>query len=176
MKSRLYAVASAFLLGLGTVVGVRAEVPEQVVGIVNYKRLHQGLAVGGTPSPEALRELKAMGFKTIIDLRTEDEGTAQEKAAVEQLGLRYVLVPVTPTTLSLDDVKLVAGVLGDAAAAPVLLHCASSNRVGAVYGIVQRLEGKSLAEAEAAAREAGLKSEAMAQAMQRVAAEVATRR
>lgn len=174
MKSRQLAIAFAFPIVLGTVVSVRAEVPDQVAGIVNYKRLHQGLAAGGTLSPEALRELKAMGFKTIVDLRTEDEGTAQERAAVEQLGLRYVSVPVTPATLSLEDVKLVARVLGDAAAAPVLLHCASSNRVGGVYGVVQVLDGKSLPEAEAAAREAGLKSGAMAEAMRRVAAEVAT--
>ena len=64
----------------------------------------------------------------------------------------------------------------DGAAAPVLLHCAASNRVGGVYGVVQVLEGKSLSEAEAAAREAGLRSEAMTEAMRRVAAEAETSR
>ena len=36
------------------------------------------------------------------------------------------------------------------AAGPVLLHCASSNRVSGVYEMAQALKGKSLAEAEAA--------------------------
>jgi uncharacterized protein (TIGR01244 family) len=175
MKSRL-PVATAVAVVLGTAANVRAEVPDQVAGVVNYRRLNAKLAAGGTLSPEALRDLKAMGFHTVVDLRTEAEGTLQEKAAVEELGLRYVSVPVTAATLSLDDVKAVAGVLADPAAGPVLLHCASSNRVGAVYGVIQRLEGKTLAEAEAAAREAGLTSGPMAEAMKRVAAEVATPR
>jgi len=172
MKSRLLAVALAPAVVLGIAGVVRAEVPEQVAGIVNYKRLHARLAAGGSLSAEAMRELKAMGFQTVVDLRTEAEGTLQEKAAVEALGLRYVSVPVTPATFTLADVKAVAGVLADPASGPVLLHCASSNRVGAVYGVVQRLEGKTVAEAEAAAREAGLKSGPMAEAMNRVAGEI----
>jgi uncharacterized protein (TIGR01244 family) len=176
MKSRLFAVALALALVLGSVEAVGAQVPDQAAGIVNYKRLHARLAAGGSLSAEAMRELKAMGFQTVVDLRTEAEGTLQEKAAVEALGLRYVSVPISPATFTLDDAKAVANVLADPASGPVLLHCASSNRVGAVYGVVQRLEGKTLAEAEAAAREAGLKSGPMAEAMIRVAAEIPPRR
>ena len=171
MPNRIRALAMAVVVHLCIAAAVAAEPPEQASGIVNYKRLHQGLAVGGTLSPEAMRNLKAMGFRTVVDLRTEAEGTAEEKAAVEGQGLRYVPVPVKPATLSLKDVEAVSRVLHDAAAAPVLLHCAASNRVGGVYGVIQVLDGKSLAEAEAAARDAGLSSEAMAEAMRRVAAE-----
>src|SRR5688572_19059434 len=141
-----------------------AEAPQTVEGIAHYKRLSASLAAAGTPSPEAVSRLKALGFKTVIDLRTETEGTAEEKAAVESQGLRYVSVPVTPATLSLDDVKAVARVLDDPDAGPVLLHCAGSVRVGAVYGAVQALKGKSLAEAEAAARAAGLTGAPMTEA------------
>jgi uncharacterized protein (TIGR01244 family) len=163
------ALTVAVLLGIAA--AAAAGPPEQAPGIANSKRLHERLAVGGTISPEAMTQLKAMGFKTVVDLRTEAEGTAAEKAAVEALGLRYVSVPVTAAALSLREVEAVADVLADGAAAPVLLHCASSNRVGGVYGVVQVLEGKSLAEAEAAARDAGLSSGAITEAMRRVAAE-----
>ena len=64
---------------------------------------------------------------------------------VEAQGLRYVSVPVTPETLSLADVEAVEKVLADAGARPVLLHCASSNRVGAVWAVIQARKGKSLA-------------------------------
>lgn len=148
-----------------------AEAPETVKGIANYKRLSPGLAAAGTPSAEAIAELKALGFKTVIDLRTEEEGTAAEKAAVEGQGLRYVSVPITAASLSLDDVKAVSELLDDADAGPVLLHCAKSVRVGAVYGAVQALKGKSMAEAEAAGRAAGLTNGPMVEAMRRVAAE-----
>jgi uncharacterized protein (TIGR01244 family) len=148
-----------------------AQAPETVEGIAHYKRLSAGLAAAGRPSAEAVSRLKALGFKTVIDLRTEAEGTAEEKAAVESQGLRYVSVPVTPATFSLDDAKAVARLLDDPEAGPVLLHCAASNRVGGIIGVVQALKGKSLAEAEAAGREAGLTSAAMVEAMRRVAAE-----
>ena len=150
---------------------VAAEAPETVKGISHYKRLTPDLAAAGTPSAEAVSRLKAVGFKTVIDLRTPKEGTAEEKAAVESQGLRYVSIPVTAATLSLADVKVVAGLLDDPAAGPVLLHCAGSVRVGAVYGAVQALKGKSLAEAEAAGRAAGLTAWPMVEAMRRVAAE-----
>jgi uncharacterized protein (TIGR01244 family) len=165
-------VIAFVVLGPLAAAGARAETPQQAPGIANYKRVHAGLAAGGTVSPEAMRELKAMGFQTVIDLRTEAEGTLQERAAVEALGLRYVSIPVTAASLSVADVRAVAGVLRDPKAGPVLMHCASSNRVGAMYGAVQRLEGKTPAEAEAAAREAGLTSEAMAEAMRRVVSEI----
>jgi uncharacterized protein (TIGR01244 family) len=171
MKSLARAgIVTAAVFGAAAAVAA-AEAPETVKGIANYKRLSAGMAAAGTPSAEAVSRLKALGFKTVIDLRTEAEGTAEERAAVESQGLRYVSVPVTPATLSLDDVKIVAGLLDDPHAGPVLVHCVASVRVGAVYGAVQALKGKSLAEAEAAGRAAGLTGGPMVAAMRRVAAE-----
>ena len=149
-----------------------AEVPATVDGIATYERVHSGLAAGGVPSAEALASLKALGFKTVIDLRGVTEpGVAEEKATVRAQGLRYVHVPVTSSTFSLGDVEAVARVLDDAKAAPVLLHCTSSNRVGAVWAVIQVQKGVSLEAAEAESRKFGLKSEAMVEAMKRVAAE-----
>ena len=116
MPNRIRALAMAVVVHLCVASAAAAEPPEQAPGIVNYKRLDQRLAVGGTLSPEAMRNLKAMGFRTVVDLRTESEGTAEEKAAVEGQGLRYVSVPVRPATLSLKDVEAVSRVLHDAAA------------------------------------------------------------
>ena len=162
----------AFALASGLATAGPAEVPATADGIADYKRVHSGLAASGVPSAEALASLKARGFKTVIDLRGVTEpGVAEEKAAVRALGLRYVHVPVSPSTFSLGDVEAVAKVLDDAEAAPVLLHCASSNRVGAVLALIQVQKGVSLDAAEAEGRKFGLKSEAMVEAMKRVAAE-----
>jgi uncharacterized protein (TIGR01244 family) len=176
MKKRVGTPAWVLAAAVALATSAWAQVPEQVEGIANYKRIEPGLAAAGTPSSAALQQLKALGFRTVVDLRTEGEGTAAERAAVEAQGLRYVSVPVTPASLSLEDVKAVGAVLDDPAAGPVLLHCASSNRVGAVYGALQALKGRSPADAETAAREAGLTSESMAAAMKRVAGEAAAPR
>ncbi len=148
-----------------------AQIPGSLDGadIPKYRVVRPGLATGGKPSAQALERLKAQGFKTVVDLRTEAEGTAAEKETVEAQGLRYVSVPVSPASFDAADVDAVAKVLKDKDAAPVLLHCASANRVGAVWMVIQVQEGRSLEDAEAAGREVGLTSPAMVDAARRVA-------
>ena len=149
---------------------VLAGVPEAVEPgqIPDYRLIRPGLAAAGQPAPEALGRLGEMGFRTVINLRTEKEGAAEEKAVVEAQGLRYVWVPVTPDTFSLADVEAVEKVLDDSTSSPVLLHCGSSNRVGGLWAVVEARRGKSLEEAEAAGRAAGLASPQMEAALRRV--------
>jgi len=145
------------------------EIPATVDAVLvpSYRVIEPGLAGAGQPSPEALARLKQMGFRTVINLRTEQEGAAQERPLIEAQGLRYVSVPVTPATLSLADVEAVEKVLADPAARPVLLHCASSNRVGAVWAVIQARKGRSLEQAEAAGAAAGMRP-AMQDAVRRL--------
>jgi uncharacterized protein (TIGR01244 family) len=78
-----------------------------------------------------LAGLKDQGFKTVINLRTAGEpGYVDEAKALAAQGIRYVHVPITPATFSAADVAAVRAVLDDPASGPVLLHCASANRVG----------------------------------------------
>ena len=147
-----------------------AGVPEtgEPSSIPAYRLIRPDLAAAGQPSPEALRGLKGMGFSTVVNLRAEKEGPADERAIVEAQGLRYLSIPVAPDTFSLADVEAVEKVLDDPSASPVLLHCASSNRVGAVWAVIQSRKGKTLDEALAAGREAGLHSPVMEAAVRRV--------
>jgi uncharacterized protein (TIGR01244 family) len=144
--------------------------------VPNYVRVGPGLATAGQPTDEGLRELKARGFKTVINLRTDaEEGVAGEEAVVKGLGLRYVRVPITAASFSVEDAKAVRAVLDDPSAAPVLLHCHSSNRVGGVWAVIQALQGKSHEQAEAEGRRAGLKSGPMTEAAHRVIGEARPR-
>jgi uncharacterized protein (TIGR01244 family) len=156
------------VLALLAAVPLGAQIPETVdkAAIPNYRVIRPGLATAGQPSPEALGRLKEMGFKTVINLRTEKEGGKAEEQSVA--GLRYVWVPVSADTLSAADVDAVAKVLDDPAAGPTLLHCSSANRVGAVWTILQVRKGKTLEEAESEGRAIGLASPAMQEAVRRV--------
>ena len=149
------------------------ELPATVdpAAIPNYTRVRPGLAVAGKPSPAALAQLKEQGFKTVIDLRQESEGLADEKASVEGQGLRYFSVPMTSATFSLADALKVKGVLDDPASGPVLLHCAAANRAGGVFAVIEAKSGKSLEQAIEEGKKAGLKSDAMVEAVKRVLAE-----
>jgi uncharacterized protein (TIGR01244 family) len=154
-----------------------AQIPESMdpAAIPNYVLLRPGLATAGQPTTAALGRLKDQGFRTVVDLRMDAEGTRQqEEAILKGLGLRYVSVPLTAATITLDDVKAVAKVLDDPQAAPVLFHCASSNRVGGVIAVIEGLGGKTLGEAEAAGRKAGLRSPSMVEAVHRLLADAPT--
>ena len=165
MKNPLLFVAVA--LGAASAsAGVPVAVEPAVIPA--YRLIHPGLATAGQPTPEALRGLGGMGFRTVVNLRPETEGPAEERAVVEAQGLRYVSIPVTAATFSLADVEALERVLDDPSAAPVLLHCASSNRVGGAWAVIQARKGKTLEEAEAAGRAAGLHSPQMEAAVRRV--------
>ena len=158
-------LALAVLLASG--LAAAAGIPEKL-DAANYQRLSPSLAVAGRPSPEALAKLKESGFRTAIDIRQPGEGVSITREAVEAQGLTFVSVPVSPDTFSLDDVKKVEGVLNDQGAAPVLLFCSSSNRVGGVIAVVEARRGRSKDEALAAGRKAGLKSAAMEKAAEKL--------
>jgi len=148
----------------------RGEVPVTVdpEAIPNYQLIRPGLAFGGQPSAETVERLGEMGFRTIVNLRTEREGAPAEGEVVRAQGLDYVWVPVTAGTFSLQDVETVERVLDDPEAAPVLLHCASSNRVGAVWGAIQARQGRTRDEVESDTRTAGLHSPSMWEALLRI--------
>jgi uncharacterized protein (TIGR01244 family) len=160
------------VFGLLAVASAAAEIPESQPkdSIPSYQVVRPGLATAGQPSEDALGKLKALGFKTVINLRPPSEHAIVEKEEkiVTAQGLRYVSVPVTPETFSARDVDAVRRVLDDPEAGPVLFHCASANRVGAVWAVLEVDRGKSLAEAEAEGRKIGLRSEPMVQALHRV--------
>lgn len=147
-----------------------AEIPAAVdpADIPNFQLIRPGLAFGGQPSPDALGRLREMGFRTVINLRTEREGALDEEKVVRDQGLEYVWVPVTPGTFGMEDVEAVERILDDPAAGPVLLHCASGNRVAAVWAVIRARDGRTRQEAEEDGRAAGLHSPSMWEAVMRV--------
>ncbi|HEX7613694.1 MAG TPA: sulfur transferase domain-containing protein [Thermoanaerobaculia bacterium] len=157
----------ALFLTLGAGLAAGAGIPEKL-DAVNYQRLSPSLAVSGKPSKEALAALKDAGFRTAIDLRQPAEGVPSARAAVEAQGLTFVSVPVSPETFSLGDAQKVAAVLSDQNAAPVLLFCSSSNRVGGVIAVVERTRGRSKEDALAEGKKAGLRSPTMEKAVLKV--------
>ena len=163
---------SALVLAL-LLVADEAPATMDPAAIPNYTRVRPGLAVAGKPSPEALARLKQQGFKTVIDLRMPTEGLEEEKTSVEGQGLRYVSVPFTSASFSLADALKVKGVLDDPASGPVLLHCAAANRAGGVLAVIEAKNGKSLEQAIEEGKKAGLRSDAMVEAVKRALAEPA---
>jgi uncharacterized protein (TIGR01244 family) len=164
LRPSALALASALALSAAA---TAAGIPDKL-DAPSYKRLSPSLAVAGKPSKEALASLKETGFRTAIDLRQPNEGVVSAREAVEAQGLKFVSVPVSPDTFTLEDAKKVEAVLSDQKAAPVLLFCSSSNRVGGVIAVIERMRGRSKEEALAEGKRAGLKSAPMEKAVLKV--------
>jgi uncharacterized protein (TIGR01244 family) len=116
----------------------------------------------GQPTPEHLAELARNGVRTVINLRGTGE-TADYDEAVEaaRLGLRYVTLPITgPADLDRARVLQFGAILDEARReGGVLIHCASSNRVGAMVALDEALNrGQGLDAALERGRSAGLKA------------------
>ena len=63
-----------------------------------FVRVGNDIFIGGQPTERALRELKAQGVTTVVNLRTPPEMTSQvkfdEAALIKELGMKYVYLPV----------------------------------------------------------------------------------
>jgi len=130
---------------------------------VNVTTYDNKVYFAGQPSEAALAQFAKLGVKTVINLRGESEMASagfDEKAIVENAGMAYVHAPMgraLPEGASLDAI---VAALDSHSDAPVLLHCASSNRVGAVWGMYAGTRGGVSAEAAIMeGQAAGMKAE-----------------
>lgn len=91
----------------------------------------------GQPTAEQLQTLSAHGIGVVIDLRADSETPGLDEAAlVRSLGLDYHNLPVGGAPgLTRDNVQALDRLIADAGDRPLLVHCASSNRVGAMMAL-----------------------------------------
>jgi len=104
--------------------------------------LERNIATGGQPSQGAYAKLASNGFRSVLNLRTAQEGVnlEEEKEAVEKAGMRYVNIPVDSSALASEQVNEFLNVVKDRSMQPILIHCATANRVGAFWLIYRVLE------------------------------------
>ena len=90
-------------------------------------------------------------------MRAEDEDRGLEEAAfVEDLGMHYVAFPIaSEDDVSFDSARKLDELL-QTYPGPVLVHCASGNRVGALLALRASLHGADDSKAMAIGREGGL--------------------
>ena len=150
---RIYALALAALALLA------APAAAETHGLAQASEPEKGVLAAGQPSGEQLQVLAEEGYRSVIDLRPAEEPHGFDEAeAARENGLAYVNIPVTLAGLDQTTIDRFLAAFKEVER-PVLLHCATSNRVGALYYAWLVLE-QGMAEGEAVerARAAGLKS------------------
>ncbi|MFI5242294.1 MAG: hypothetical protein ACHQRL_04725 [Gemmatimonadales bacterium] len=134
---------------------------EKVVALLPYGSCPvPGVATAGQPDAQAWGALARAGFKSVIDLREPDEPRGHdEPGEIALAGLAYLALPVNHDTLGDRQFDAVRSFVGDPAHRPVLVHCATANRVGALLLPYFALdEHMAVEEAHRLAVEVGMRS------------------
>lgn len=137
-----------------------ANEPALQTAIPGLREPRAGLYTAGQPEPGVWKAAARRGITTVIDLRPKGELAGRDEAAeVAAAGLAYHRLPVAGAG-DVNDAN--AGRLQrliEQAPGPVIVHCASGNRVGALLALGAAREGGMTPEqAIAFGRDAGLGS------------------
>lgn len=118
-----------------------------------------GITAAGQPNEAGLRELADVGYAAVIDLRTagEDRGI-DEETTVESLGMDYISLPIAGRDdINFENAQTLDKILSNYDR-PVLVHCGSGNRVGALFALREKLNGANDEDALEFGKAAGMTS------------------
>lgn len=155
----------AVLVGIGLVVGNAAvrryRTPPSQQGSVLAKPLAGSVWVTEQINETQLSEIKARGFRTVVDLRPDGEAADQPSSTVvaraaqaSGLGFSYIPVPhgdIPPTAVDVLDQALAQS------DKPLLLYCRSGRRAVRTWALAEasRPGGLDAAAIQSAVRTAG---------------------
>jgi uncharacterized protein (TIGR01244 family) len=115
-----------------------------------------GITSAGQPDEAALRVFSESGYVAVIDMRGpgEDRGF-DEASTVAGLGMDYITLPIEKGDITFDKARELDAILARYDQ-PVLLHCGSGNRVGAMLALREFLASGDAGKALQKGRDAGL--------------------
>ena len=167
MRNLSLATALSFLAILLAAPLVGAEQKDH--GLRGAKQPEPNVLFGGQPTEDQLEAMAADGLSFVLDLRAEGENRGfDEPAALRSLDIPYLNLPVDAERMAQPEtferfIEAMEKIDG-----PTLVHCASGNRVGALYyAYLVAGKGEDREEARARAKENGLRSEALEKAVDR---------
>ncbi|MEK7795618.1 MAG: methyltransferase domain-containing protein [Candidatus Hydrogenedentota bacterium] len=145
-----------------------ASVPIESLGVGAAPKLStfgEHVYFAGQPVSDDLKLLADRGVRTILNLRSPEEMQKvdfDEAARAKELGMEYINVPVGAAPPNEEALEQIFKVLNGASQKPVLMHCASSNRVGAMWALFRgKHQGRPADAAIAEGKAAGLSNPAL---------------
>lgn len=121
------------------------------------KKINDDMTVTGQITPEGLKQAAHEGFKSVLNLRApgEEGFLADEDRQAQAAGLAYVNIPVKKEEISDELTSRVLKEI-DGLPKPVLVHCASGMRAGAMaFMHLATREGMTAEEAMGKAQAVG---------------------
>lgn len=162
--TRLTIILVAFLLATA----IHAENADQSASSAPYENIEQVVEAGqvspvddlttsGQPNVAALRVFAESGYVAVIDLRgVEEDRGFDQRYAVEEFGMSYIALPIEGRgAITFDNARKLDEILVKYDG-PVLVHCKSGNRAGALLALRASLHGADDEAAVAFGKEAGI--------------------
>ncbi|NWL15528.1 hypothetical protein FHG08_07315 [Pseudoalteromonas sp. Scap03] len=135
-------------IAVSTVIASEQPVATDVVNNVSIKNFaaHNNLIFSAAqPTKEQFKQLSQAKVKHVINLRAADEQDWDEGALVNSLGMSYHLIEIAGAKdVNTDNAKQLANLLEQLKGESVVVHCASSNRVGALMAISAHQQGTDI--------------------------------
>ena len=159
--------ASVFIAAIfaSTVIASEKPVAIEVLNNVNIKNFaahntHNNLVFSAAqPTDEQFKQLSQAKVKHVINLRAANEQDWDEEALVNSLGMNYHAIEIAGAQdVNIDNAKRLASLLEQLKGEPVVVHCASSNRVGALMAISAHQQGADIGSAIETGKQWGMTS------------------
>lgn len=107
------------------------------VPIKNFHPVADGIYRGGRPSRQGLRALSKLGFKTVLSFRWRKAPIAVERTHVEELGMRFINIPLNYWSLpNQEQIDEFLAIIDDSRNYPIFVHCFhGADRTGLLMAI-----------------------------------------
>lgn len=132
---RLSAIVFALVLMISASIAQNEHCYEE---LPNFHQVNAHLYRGAQPRPNGgIRKLTALGVKSIINLREEDNGTRAEEAEARAAGLKYYSVPMEGMGRPSDEqINRALAIINAPDNWPIYVHCKrGADRTGTVIAI-----------------------------------------
>lgn len=133
--------------------------------ILNFRAPDANIMSSGQPTEEQLAAMAAAGVRHVVNLRTAgEEVDFNEQEAVEALGMTYYSLPVAGAGgVNGANAGNLLSILAATGGEPVLVHCATGNRVGGLMAVNHFANSANVDAAMAEGERWGMTSERMQQ-------------
>ena len=108
------------------------------IHIKNFGQMNDRFYRGAQPTESDIKDLAALGVKTVIDLRNDPE--SYEKQAVEAAGMHYVNIPMSDSSYPKEDqVQQFLKLATNPQTGAFYVHCAGGRHRTGLAGAVYRM-------------------------------------
>ena len=138
---RLTHRAVGFTMIMATALFSRTDARADSPDLPNFHPVARGIYRGAAPTSAGLQRLRAMGVRTVVDLRIAPKTVKKEKQEAERLGFKWINLPMSGDPPTPAQVETLLATLKAAPREPVFVHCQyGADRTGCMLGIYRETQ------------------------------------